>query len=104
MVIVLFRTKLREGADRKAYGELAGQLLGIAEAMPGFVSFDSYRNRDDETLSVVVFESDEAREAWRVQPDHLEAQRRGREEFYESYSFEVTTLEHGRTWDHGGSS
>lgn len=103
MIVTLFRTRLREDADRQEYGATARHLLGIAQEMPGFVSFDTYTSRDGETLSVVVFASAEALEAWRVQPDHLVAQRRGREEFYDSYSFQVCELGREFGWEREGA-
>jgi len=37
----------------------------------------------------VKFESEEALEAWRNHPEHVEIQRRGREEFYDYYWVQV---------------
>ena len=59
--------------------------------MPGFVGMD-YAQVEDGELLVVRFESHEALEAWRNHPEHLEAQRRGKQEFFESYQIEVCEL------------
>src|SRR3989442_8384281 len=40
--------------------------------MPGFISFNSYVSDDDEELLVARFDSLEALEAWRTDPEHLQ--------------------------------
>jgi heme-degrading monooxygenase HmoA len=57
--------------------------------MEGFISFKSYSASDGETISVIRFASEEALEAWRCHPEHQQAQRRGRESFYQRYHIEV---------------
>ena len=93
MMVVLFSATLAEDADTAAYEALDKHLYGIVGSMPGFLSVKEYTAADGETIGVVRFESEEALEAWRRQPDHQEAQRRGREEFYARYDIEVLRLE-----------
>ncbi len=57
--------------------------------MPGFVSFDAYTDASGKRVSIIEFESEETLRAWRDHPEHLEAQRLGREAFYSEYSLEV---------------
>ncbi len=90
MVTVVFRSRLRE-ANEAGYRSLAPKILELAQSMPGFVSFKSFTAEDGERVSIGQFESLEALEAWRKHPEHLAAQRRGREEFYAEYSLEVCT-------------
>jgi len=88
MVVVLFYSRLRDdtGPD---YAPLAGRMLELARAMPGFCSFKHFAAPDGERLSVIEFESEETLRAWREHPEHREAQRRGRDEFYAEYRLQA---------------
>lgn len=88
MVLVVFRSRLREPVDPE-YGELFGRLMELAREMPGFVSLRRYGAEDGERLALVEFESLEALDGWRRHPEHAEAQRLGREKFYEWYDLTV---------------
>jgi heme-degrading monooxygenase HmoA len=88
MVVVLFYSRLRDDAGPD-YGPLAGRMLELARAMPGFRSFKHFAAPDGERLSVIEFESEEALRAWREHPEHREAQRRGRDEFYAEYQLQA---------------
>ena len=70
---------------------LGMRMYTLATAMPGFVSYSDYASADGENVTIVEFESAETQLAWRNQPEHVEAQRRGREEFLSS--FRVTVCE-----------
>ncbi len=88
MVITVFRSRLRpEHADE--FQDLAAKMLELAESMPGFISHKIYSAEDGERCSIIEFESPDHLRAWRVHPEHLEAQRLGRERFYSEYSLHV---------------
>ena len=89
MVIVVFRSRLRPDISSE-FHTLADRMLELATSIPGFLSYDVYRSDDEERASIIKFETPEACRAWRTHPEHLEAQRRGREEFYTDYSLYVT--------------
>lgn len=84
MVLVVIRTVLRPDADVAAYEALAVRMDALVRTIPGFVSAE-----DAGELSLVRFASLEALAAWRNHPEHLEAQRAGRERFYRAYRVEV---------------
>ncbi len=86
MVIVVFRSRYKEGADLDAYGELAAQMRSLVGTQPGFLSIESFEAPDGTRVSLEFFETAEAATAWRDHPAHREAQRRGRDEFYSWYS------------------
>jgi heme-degrading monooxygenase HmoA len=81
MVVVIFRSRLH-GDPGPDYPATAARMLELASAVPGFVSFQHYAAEDGERVSLVEFESDDAVRAWREHPEHREAQRRGRGEWY----------------------
>jgi heme-degrading monooxygenase HmoA len=80
MILTIFRSRLR--FDASAYPEVAAQMLELAQQMPGFVSFKTFKNDDGERCSVVLFADWDSHHAWAKHPRHIEAQRQGREEFY----------------------
>ena len=89
MVVTIFRSRLRQD-NADAFHELADQMLTVARSMPGFISYKSFRADDGERCSIIEFESAETLRAWREHPDHVAAQRRGREQYYEQYTLQVT--------------
>jgi heme-degrading monooxygenase HmoA len=89
MIVVIFRTRLREDADLQEVGRLAERMLTIASSMPGFVSYKDFSAEDGENVSIVEFESPETLTAWREHPEHKAAQLRGREAFFAEYQIQV---------------
>jgi heme-degrading monooxygenase HmoA len=88
MVLVVFRSRLRPEATEE-FGRLAEEMMEIARAMPGFVSYSLFTADDGERCSVIEFETPEQLRAWREHPRHLAAQELGRERFYEEYTLQV---------------
>ena len=88
MALVVFRSRIRpEGAE--AFQKLADELLALARSMPGFVSYKRYLHEDGERCSIIEFETPQQLLAWREHPVHREAQRMGRERFYQRYTLHV---------------
>lgn len=88
MVMVIFRSRLRADPS-PGYAETAARMLALARAMPGFVSYRHYEAEDGERVTIAEFASEDALRAWRDHPEHREAQRRGRADWYSW--FRVTT-------------
>ena len=61
----------------------------LASAMPGFVSYKDFSAEDGESVSIVEFESQATLQAWRMHPEHVQAQQRGREAMFDSYRIQV---------------
>jgi heme-degrading monooxygenase HmoA len=89
MVIVLIRTALRDPVDLPAYEQTATRMDEIVRTIPGFVSVKDYVADDGERISMVCFESQQSLTAWREHPEHVVAQRRGKQEFYASYDVRI---------------
>ncbi len=81
-IIVLGDLTLREGVSMEEYNKLLGKMYKIVSGMSGFQSVKKFTADDGETISIYRFSSEEALEAWRTQPDHIEAMKRGHDEFY----------------------
>ncbi|HET9978552.1 MAG TPA: antibiotic biosynthesis monooxygenase [Burkholderiaceae bacterium] len=99
MVLVTFQSRLRADADLAALEALGARMYGIAAAMPGFVSYKDFSAADGENLTLVEFESEETLAAWRDQPEHREAQERGRREFFSDYRITIATRTRAYVFD-----
>ena|SRR5258706_16060170 len=99
MVVIVFRSRLRAGIDEAALIALGERMYALASAMPGFLSYKDFASQDGEIVTLVEFESPEALAAWRDHPEHLEAQRRGREEFFAEYAIQVCTPQRAYAFD-----
>jgi heme-degrading monooxygenase HmoA len=88
MVLTVFRSRLRP-ENAEDFQMLADKMLELAQSMPGFISYKRYLNEDGERCSIVEFETPEQLLAWREHPMHREAQRMGRERYYQEYSLHV---------------
>jgi heme-degrading monooxygenase HmoA len=97
-VVTVFRSRRRAGTE-DAYGPLAEAMLAAAKAQPGFVDFATFEAADGERVSIITFATPEAHAAWRDDPAHRTAQRRGREELYDTYSIQVGTCSRATGWD-----
>jgi heme-degrading monooxygenase HmoA len=81
-VVVVGDLKLRDDADTDAYGQLGGRMYEIVSKIPGFLSVKSFKAGDGEEITIFRFASEEALEAWRTHPEHVETMKRGHAEFY----------------------
>jgi heme-degrading monooxygenase HmoA len=100
-VVTIFRSRLREGVDHE-YATAAERILDLARSQPGFVSFEHYAAGGGERVSIVTFASAADHEAWRDHPEHVEAQRLGRERFYAEFRIQVCRPTSDRRFVHGG--
>ncbi len=98
MEIVLFRAQTRSDHDAAEYGRLFEQMLVKVQEVPGFIDISGFAGEDGTELALVRFETPEAVAQWRDHPDHVETQRRGREEFYNSYEITVATVSRQYNW------
>ncbi len=87
MYAVIFTSKLRDPAP--GYDETSARMEELCREQPGFVSIESVRGADGVGITVCRWESLDAIAAWSANPEHAEAQRRGAQEWYETYETTV---------------
>jgi heme-degrading monooxygenase HmoA len=90
-MVTVFRSRLRPDAG-ESYEHTADDMEKYAREMPGFVDFKTFVAPDGERVSLVVFASREAHDAWRDDARHRAAQARGRADWYSEYSIQVCEL------------
>jgi heme-degrading monooxygenase HmoA len=103
-IVTVFRSRLRPDAAANGYPELAAQMEARARAMPGFMEFKTYTSPDGERLSLITFDDADHQAAWRDDPEHQEAQGRGRDQFYSEYEILVCTETDRREFKHTGGA
>lgn len=88
MVVVVFKITHRPDLPTSDYEKAAGRMVQLVTALPGFLGMD-YAATDGGELLIARFESHEALDAWRNDPEHREAQEKGRSTFFSHYRIEV---------------
>jgi heme-degrading monooxygenase HmoA len=101
-VISIFRFRMRDlsAAEREEYKTTAERMLKIVSAMPGFISFREYKSHDGELLGITEWASAEALAEWRENPEHRNAQERGRQAFYDEFEINVCKPLHAYSFKH----
>jgi heme-degrading monooxygenase HmoA len=92
MIVTVFRSRLKPEAEAE-YGEWAARMSELAATMPGYISHKGFVAADGERVTIVEFESEAAQRAWSRQRDHVDAQKKGRKDFYSEYRLLVCRVE-----------
>lgn len=97
---VVFTSQRRRtpAADTDGYAEMAVRMEELARRQPGFRGLESVRNTDGLGITVAYFDSDQHARDWKQHPEHLEAQRLGRDRWYEWYELRVASVEREYGW------
>ena len=92
MVLTVFRNRLRPEALQD-YLQWAARISELAKSMPGYISHKGFVAEDGERVTLVEFESEEAQRAWRTHPEHIEAQKKGRQAFYSEFRLQICSVQ-----------
>lgn len=83
----------RLAADADAYADMAEAMAKLAAEQPGFLGMESVRDPVSlRGITVSYWADDPSARSWKQVSEHLVAQRRGREEWYEGYSVVVAEV------------
>jgi len=83
----------------EGYSEMANQMESLAKKQKGFLGIESARNSTSISLSdpigitVSYWESKDAIKQWKANTDHLFAQQKGREQWYNWYKVRICKVE-----------
>ena len=86
---VIFTSIRNQGDD--GYPQAAERMLQLASEQPGFLGFESARQ--DIGISVSYWTNEEAIKAWKANAEHLVAQQRGKDDWYQWYRIRVCRVE-----------
>ena len=90
MYVVIFRARIRR-LDAE-YAAMAARMRELALEQFGCLEFHSVTEGDEE-VALSYWPDEESIRAWKSHPEHLLAQRAGREHWYDSYSVQVARIE-----------
>ncbi|HXZ54699.1 MAG TPA: antibiotic biosynthesis monooxygenase [Burkholderiales bacterium] len=92
MIVTVFRSRVKPGLQQD-YIEWVGRMSALARTMPGYISHKGFVAEDGERVTIVEFDSEEAQRAWARHPEHIEAQKKGRQDFYLEYRIQVCQVQ-----------
>ncbi len=92
---VIFSNTLK--SDNEDYQDMAIKIEELARQQEGFLGFESAR--DGLGISVSYWKSLEAIQNWKINTDHLEAQLKGRTEWYKNYTVRIAMVEKEYSFD-----
>jgi heme-degrading monooxygenase HmoA len=87
------------GEHTEGYAETAARMVELVREVPGFLGVESARTPGGLGITVSYFRDEQAIAVWRAQVEHRIAQRRGRAEWYESFTVHVGRVE--RSYGYG---
>ena len=93
MIVTVFRSRLMPGLQDE-YIALVEEVRKEVETMPGYISHKGFFAEDGERVTIVEFKDEKAQRAWRMNAKHIEAQRLGRQKYYEAYDIQVCNVLH----------
>ena len=91
MIVTVFRSRVRPEA-RQEYMQWAERMGVLAKKMSGYISHKGFLAEDGEGVTIVEFESEEAQRAWSVHPEHVDAKKKGRKDFYAEYRVQICSV------------
>ncbi len=86
---VIFTSLQKENIE--GYNEMADKMEQLAKKQQGFIGMDSARNEVGITVS--YWENLDAIKNWKQQTDHLEAQLKGKTNWYSCYNLKICKVE-----------
>jgi len=87
--VVIFRARIR--SFDAEYSAIAARMRELALSEFGCLEFQAVTEGKDE-VALSYWPSEESIRAWKAHPEHLLAQRSGRERWYESYTVQVAQI------------
>lgn len=91
-------TSVRASEDDSAYAQAAEAMFRLATHQKGFLGMESARGNNGMGISVSYWQSAEAIAIWKIQADHMAAQRLGREKWYGAYTLRIARVEREVSW------
>lgn len=89
-------TSLRTPTE-SGYDETSARMIDLAAQQPGFLGVESVR--DGLGITISYWRDEASIAAWRREAEHREAQRTGRDRWYEQYRVQVAWVERAYGFD-----
>ena len=93
-----------QSADTEGYAETAERMEELAAQQPGYLAVESARDPASGLgITVSYWRSEADAVAWKGIVEHAEAQRAGRDRWYDSYTVHVATVTRTYGFERAGS-
>jgi len=79
--------------DQSGYSETSARMEDLVKDVPGFLGMDHAQTPGGLGITVGYFRDADALTEWRSNAEHRAAQKRGRAEWYQSYTLHVAKVE-----------
>jgi heme-degrading monooxygenase HmoA len=89
--VVTFASQRRDGDH--GYAAMADAMVAIAKEQPGYLGHESARGADGFGITNSYWKDEASILAWKAKADHLQAQRKGRTDWYAAYTVRVGKVE-----------
>jgi heme-degrading monooxygenase HmoA len=86
-------TSLLTDEDRDGYEKTNQRMSELGVRQPGYLGREGMTDGQGRDLTVIYYTDAESILAWKAELEHLEAQRLGKERWYECYTVEVARVE-----------
>lgn len=103
MILLVFKTTPRSDDVKAEYDEINAATQATARETRGFISWKEFSGPGGETVGILEFEDEDALVRWRDNPVHANANKRGREAVYGSYSVRVCNVMRQSDFTYEGS-
>jgi heme-degrading monooxygenase HmoA len=84
---------------QQEYDPMAKKMSQLAQGVPGYISHKGFVAEDGERVTIVEFATEEALRKWKIDPEHLEAKKRGFTQFFSSFKYQICDVAHSRSWE-----
>ena len=84
--------------ENTGYSEMATNMIELAKTQSGFLGFESAR--EEIGISDSYWKDLKSIKNWKENPEHLEAQKKGKENWYKSYKTRIAKVE--RDYEYSG--
>lgn len=87
--------------DQSGYAETAERMEELVKNVPGYLGMDYAQSPGGLAITVGYFRDADALTEWRSDVEHRAAQKRGRAEWYQSYTLHVAKVERSQGFTRG---
>jgi heme-degrading monooxygenase HmoA len=88
---VIFTNHRTEGDN--GYGDMAKRMVEMAATMPGYLGVESVRGADGVGITVSYWQDEASIAHWKGIAEHREAQKLGRDGWYDAFEVRVAKVE-----------
>ena len=96
-VAVIFTSLKR--MDDAGYGETAAQMSALVRNHPGFLGMESTRDSEGFGVTISYWRDQTAVTGWRSNPEHREARRLGKTNWYRAYRVRICEVKREYAYD-----